>query len=77
MNVDGWLVVGSGRKSCFGLHEIFSVFCILLWLNPGVQGEHLTSQLPWVATLLLVTRVCPVYLVDELVLVVRSDLCMV
>ena len=38
-------------------------------LNPGVRGEHLTSQLSWVAAWLLVTHACPVYLVDELVLV--------
>ena len=37
----------------------------LLWLNPGLRGEHLTSQLSWVAAWLLVTRVCPVYLVKE------------
>ena len=30
--------------------------------------EHLTSQLSWAAWL-LVTRVCPAYLVDELILV--------
>ena len=32
-------------------------------LNPRAQGEHLTSQLTWVAVLLFVKRVCPVHLV--------------
>ena len=45
------------------------LFYWLLWLNPWKQGEHLTSQLSQVAAWVLVTRVCPVYLVDELVLV--------
>ena len=40
-------------------------WCWLLRLNPGTQGEHLTSQLSWVAAWLLVARVCPVYLVEE------------
>ena len=40
----------------------------LLRLNLGAGGEHLTSQLSWIAAWLLVTRVCPVYLVDELAL---------
>ena len=39
--------------------------CWLLRLNPGARGELLTSQLSWVAAWLLVTRVCPVYLVKE------------
>lgn len=39
--------------------------CVLLRLNPGVQGDDLTSQLPWVAVQLPVTRVCPVCLVEE------------
>ena len=67
----------SGRESGFGPPEISSVFCTLLRLNPVVRGEHLISQLQWIAALLLVTRVCPVYLVDELVLGVRSGVCMV
>ena len=37
----------------------------LLWLNPRAQREHLTIQLSWVAAWLIVTRVCPVYLVKE------------
>ena len=48
--------------------------CILLRLNPGPRGEHLTSQLSWIAVWLLVTHVCPVYLVDELVLGVLQSL---
>ena len=32
--------------------------------------EHLTSQFSWVAAWLLVTCVCPVYQVEELVLLV-------
>ena len=44
------------------------ILCKLLWLNTRVQGEHLTSLLSWAAAWLLVTYVCPVYLVDELVL---------
>ena len=39
------------------------------WTNPGARGEHLTRQLTWVAARLLVTRVFPVYLVYELVIV--------
>ena len=38
-------------------------------LNPRAWGKHLTSQLSWITAWLLVTRVCPVHLVDELVLV--------
>ena len=38
-------------------------------LNPGARVEYLTSQLPWVADWLLVTRVCPVYLVEEIIFV--------
>ena len=41
----------------------------LLRLNPGAWGEYLTSQLLWVAAWLLVTRICHVYLLDELDLV--------
>ena len=40
-------------------------WCWLLQLNPKARGEHLSSQLSWVAAWLLVTRVCPVYLVEE------------
>ena len=28
--------------------KAFLSLCRLLWLNPGLQGEHLTSQLSWV-----------------------------
>ena len=42
---------------------------VLPRLNPGVQGEHLLRQLSWNATSVLVTCVCPVYLVDELILI--------
>ena len=38
-------------------------------LNPGARGKHLTSQLSWVGARLLVKRVCPINLVDELVFV--------
>ena len=42
--------------------EIFiNMGCWTLLLDPGVQGEQLTSQLSWAATWLLVTYVCPVY----------------
>ena len=51
------------------LAKIFLSLCRLLWLNLGVQGEHLTSQLSWVTAWLLGTRVSPVYLADELVVV--------
>ena len=37
-------------------------------LNPGLQGEHLTSQLSWVTAWPLVICVCPALLVDELFL---------
>ena len=49
------------------LAELHLELLILLRLNPGAQGEHLTSLRSWIAVLLLVTRVWPVYLVDELV----------
>ena len=46
------------------------ISCRLLRLNLEVRGEHLTSQLSWIAAVwLLITRVCTVYIVDELVLV--------
>ena len=46
------------------------IYCVLLRLNPGTRGEHLTSQLSWAAARILVTCVHPVYLaVDELILV--------
>ena len=48
--------------------------CWLSQLNPGVRGEHLTSQFSWVATWLLVTRVWPVYLVEKVVLVFYAAL---
>ena len=49
------------------LHQrlLSTASCGLLWLNPGEQGENLTSRLSWAAAWLLVTRVCHVYLVDE------------
>ena len=36
-----------------------------MWLNPGARGEHLTTQLTWLAAWLLVTHVFPVCLVEE------------
>ena len=45
------------------------ISCRLLWLNAGVQREHLTRQLSWAAAQLLVACVCHVYLLDKLVLV--------
>ena len=54
--------------------KLFLSLCRLLWLNPGARGEHLTSQLSWITAWLLVTRVCPVYLADELVLVFYTPL---
>ena len=51
---------------CFEFYVDEAVnFCGLLWLNPGARGEHLTGQLTWAAAWLLVTRICPVYLLDE------------
>ena len=41
----------------------FGILCLLLLLNPGARGEHLTSQLSWVAAWLLVTCFCLFYLV--------------
>ena len=47
---------GEGALSIpWGLHR----------LNAGARGEHLTSQLSWAVTWLLVTGVCPVYSVAE------------
>ena len=42
---------------------------VLPRLNPGVQGEHLLRQPSWNAASVLVACVCPVYLVDELILI--------
>ena len=42
--------------------------CVLLRLNPRVQEEYLISQLSWIPARLLITCVCIVYLVDELIL---------
>ena len=42
---------------------------VLLQINRGLQVEHLLSQLSWIAASLLVAFVCPVYLVDELILI--------
>ena len=39
-----------------------------------MRGEHLTSQLSWVTAWLLVTRVSPIHLVDELVFVFYASL---
>ena len=64
--------------SCDKQWEIFLVaiskcylwWCRLLRLNLGAPcGEHLTSQLSWIAAWPLVTGICPVCLVDALVLV--------
>ena len=49
-------------------------WCWLLQLNPGTRGEHITSQLSWVAVWLLVTHVCPVHLAGKLVLVFYGPL---
>ena len=49
----------------------FSFCCRLIWLNPGWQGKYVTSQLSWEVAWLLLTRVCSVYIIDELVLVFR------
>ena len=38
---------------------------LLLRLNIRAWGEHLSSPLSWIAAWLLVTRIWPVYLVDE------------
>ena len=48
--------------------KLFLSLCKFLRLNRGTRGEHLPIQLSWVTASLLVTRVCPVYLADELVL---------
>ena len=40
-------------------------WCWFLPLNPEAPGEQLTSQLSWLASWLLVTRNCPVYLVEK------------
>ena len=45
----------------------------LPWQDARAQREHLIKQLSWTAAGLLVTRLCPVYLVDELVLVFYDD----
>ena len=51
------------------INNITKLICVcwLLGLNPGVWGEHLTSQFSWVAVWLLVTGVCHVYLIEELI----------
>ena len=64
--------IRSGRLVYKEVVEVWSNYkksylwwCWLLRLDPGAQGEHLTSQYSWVATWLLVTRVCLVYLMEE------------
>ena len=37
----------------------------MLQINLRAVGEHLTNQLSWVAAQLPVTRVCPIYLIEE------------
>ena len=44
------------------------------WPNLTAWGEYLTSQVSWVTAWVLVTRVCPVHLVDELVLMFYASL---
>ena len=41
-------------------------------LNLGARGEHLTSQLSWIAVWQFVKRVCPVHLVDRYDLNIRA-----
>ena len=50
------------------LWKLMGVGSILLWLNPGVRDNHLISQPSWIAAWLSVTCVCPLYLVDQLIL---------
>ena len=38
---------------------------LILRQNPRARGEHSATQLVWLAAWLLVTYVCPVYLVEE------------
>ena len=59
---------GSPYRSRMG-YLTWLISCRLLRLNFGTRGEHLTSQPSWTAAWLLVTRTCPVCLVNELVLV--------
>ena len=54
--------------------KLFLSLCRLLWLNPGSRREHLSSQLSRVTFWLLVTCVCCVYQVGELVLVFYDPL---
>ena len=81
--VGGCLMAAWGRKSYLGPAEISSVVCT--WLNSrigdaewfvcislakiGVRWEHVIIQLSWIAAWLAVTCVCPVYLVDKLILI--------
>ena len=54
----------SSHKSRMG-YLPWLMLCWLLRVNLGAWREHLTSQLSWVATWLLATRVFPVYLVKK------------
>ena len=58
-----WLPRSSHKSRMGYLPWLMS--CWLLRLNSGLRREHPTSELSWVATWLLVTRVFPVYLVKE------------
>ena len=49
----------------FEVNVFFLLSCWLLQLNVGEQGEHLTSQVSWLAAWILFTLICPVYLVEE------------
>ena len=57
-------------KSCWA--ELHLKLFTLLWLNLGLRREYLTSLHSWIVARPLITCVWPVYLVDELVLVVLS-----
>ena len=61
--------ISSIKQKVLQNYAVVKVVALIVSANPGMWGEHPTSQLSWVAPWLLVTRVCPVYLVEVLVLV--------
>ena len=67
---DGWSRFSSWQVKIFimtgpDFHHERSRIAFCFGYNPKVQGEHLTVQLLWGATWLLVTCVSLIYLVDE------------
>ena len=60
--------ISSIKQKVLRNYAVVKVVALIVSANPGMWGEHPTSQLSWVAPWLLVTRVCPVLVLVFLVL---------